>query len=149
VLGIVGLLAALAVPVIALAIHPAITRDATRVATLTGAGETNPVDSDGSGLGRVTIDARKRLLCYELIVTGINPTAAHIHPGAAGVDGAPIVDFSTFGEALGSSSHGCVRGGDAPTRPVLRDIVENPKEYYVNVHTAANPGGEIRGQLSR
>jgi hypothetical protein len=146
VLGTVGLLVALAIPVIALAGHPAITNDVTRVATLTGAGETDPVDSNGSGLGRVTIDVKKRLLCYELIVTGINPLAAHIHPGVAGVNGPPVVDFSTFGEALGSSSHGCIEG---LKRTLLRDIKDNPKQYYINVHTAAYPAGEIRGQLSK
>jgi hypothetical protein len=63
--------------------------------------------------------------------------ADHIHPGVAGVNGSPVVDF-------GGSLSGCVSGVDPA---LIGDIIANPSAYYFNVHTAEFPGGAVRGQL--
>jgi len=121
------------------------TRSRVLTATLTGDGQVPAVESVDSGLGRITIDRRKHLVCYELIVTGEEAiTAGHIHKGAAGVAGPPVIDFSAFGEAFGSTSSGCTidDGGG-----LLKDMLLRPRQYYINLHSAANPAGEIRGQL--
>ena len=117
----------------------------TLTASLTGEGEVPPVNSDAAGLVRITIDRRKHLLCYELVASGIEVVAGHLHKARAGTNGAPVVDFSTFGEEFGSTSAGCTLD---VSRALLRDIVIHPKQYDVNLHTETYPGGEIRGQLA-
>ncbi len=98
-----------------------------------------------TGIAHVTIDVDKRLICYDLHVTGRNPVAAHIHEGADGVNGGVVVDFGTFGQSVKRNSEGCTR---KVAKSVLTAIADNPAGYYVNVHTTQNPSGEVRGQLS-
>ena len=98
-----------------------------------------------AGVAHVTIDVDKRVICYDLTVTGKLPVAAHIHVGEAGVNGGIVVDFTSFGQAVDRDSKGCTR---KVKKSLLSDIAENPSAYYVNVHTAVNPGGQVRGQLS-
>lgn len=112
---------------------------------LTGAAEVpGPGDPDGSGTAEVSIADRIDNLCYEIDdVRGIAPaTAAHIHRGAAGTDGPPVVtlDAPTDGE-----SNGCKEVPEA-----LADEIEaNPANFYINVHNAEYPNGAIRGQLRK
>lgn len=117
---------------------------ATRLnARLTGAAETKKGDPNGSGTAAVTVDSDKDQICYTLHVKGIaKATAAHIHKGAAGADGSPVVMLTA---PASGSSHGCV----AVKSDVAKDIVAHPADYYVNVHDAAYPGGAIRGQLGK
>jgi hypothetical protein len=69
------------------------------------------------------------------------PTAAHIHPGAVGEVGDPVVPLKT--PTVGDTA-GCVQTRE---RLVAR-ILANPQNFYVNVHNARFPGGAIRGQLA-
>jgi hypothetical protein len=64
---------------------------------------------------------------------------AHIHPGAAGTAGNPIIPFQPPTPTNAGCGTADLALGDA--------ILANPDQYYVNVHTKANPGGAIRGQL--
>ena len=68
--------------------------------------------------------------------------AAHIHTGAAGSSGAVVVPLGTP-DGSGKSS-GCLPAA----RSVVASILNAPDSFYVNVHTAAFPGGAIRGQLT-
>jgi len=143
---IVGLIGAIAIPALATS-HGPETNHKVRVATLTGDGQTVPVASDAAGLAVVTVDQRKGLLCYELTIDGLTPVAAHIHEGAAGVNGPIVVDFTAFGDDITDPrAEGCTL---SVSKATIRAIRTNPSGYYVNIHTAANPGGELRGQLSR
>lgn len=102
-----------------------------------------PGDPDGRGTAEVSIVGRFDRLCYELTVLNIDPaTAAHIHRGAAGVAGPPVVvlDAPSDGE-----SSGCQRLESG----LASEIERNPAGFYVNVHNAAFPAGAIRGQLRR
>lgn len=117
----------------------------TYMATLTGATEVpGPGDPDGSGMAEISIvDAVVEEVCYEMTVTGIAPaTAAHIHRGAFGESGPPVVTLEapTDGEASG-----CTATSDA----IVDAIQANPGGFYVNVHNAEYPGGAVRGQLRR
>jgi len=142
-LGTVGLLGAMAVPAIGLT---GANTDATQlVATLTGLGEVPPLTTATAGIAHVTIDVDKRLICYDLSVTGRKPVAAHIHEGVDGVNGGVVVDLSAFGKDIRRESNGCTR---RVAKSVIAAIANNPAGYYINVHSAQNPGGEVRGQLS-
>lgn len=113
-------------------------------AEMTGAQEVpGPGDPDGTGRAEVTIVDRTDNLCYVVTVANIEPaTAAHIHRGARGIAGPPVVtlDAPTDGE-----SRGCL---SVPS--VLADELErSPGSFYVNVHNARYPNGAVRGQLRR
>ena len=77
-------------------------------------------------------------------------TGAHIHPGVEGVNGGIVVSFGlapgevTFATGSGSFSRAAV----AVTADQANSILANPAGFYVNIHTAANPGGVARGQLT-
>jgi hypothetical protein len=134
---VVGLVA-----VLALTTTAAATGGAKRSTTLSGAEEVPPADPDGTGSAFITLNAGQATVCWELTVSNIQPaTAAHIHKAPAGVNGGVVVPLSP--PTTGSSS-GCTAADPA----LIADIIENPEQYYVNVHNAEFPGGAVRGQLS-
>ena len=98
--------------------------------------------SDLMGTAQVTINVGRSEVCWDLkYTTTEHAIAAHIHRGAAGVNG-PVVFgfFNTFNK-------GC-RPASAEEVPVIRDIAMYPGNFYVNVHTVTHPGGAGRGQLT-
>jgi hypothetical protein len=115
-------------------------------AALTGAAEApGPGDPDGSGSVSLRLNPGQGEVCFEITVANITlpATGAHIHEAPVGEPG-PVVVALTPPDASGTSS-GCV----SADREVIREIIQEPEEYYVNVHTSDFPGGAIRGQLSR
>ena len=79
---------------------------------------------------------------------------AHIHVGAAGVNGGIVVNttLSASGDAvvLPNGSGTFTKAGVAMNDPaIINAIINNPAGYYFNVHSTLNPGGVARGQLSR
>jgi len=115
----------------------------TLMATLSGAAEVpGPGDADGSGTAHATLKPAQGEVCFEISVSNIGEaTAAHIHTGAAGQSGGPVVDLEVATHGL----NGCVSG---VTDEVIAQIRENPSAYYVNVHNAEFGGGAVRGQLA-
>lgn len=106
-------------------------------ATLTGAAEVMAGDPDGMGMARLTINIGQGVICYDISASDIGSvTGVHIHEAPVGVDG-PVVRVLSFGSD-------CV----VVSRELAKDIVQNPADYYVNVHTDEFPSGAIRGQLS-
>lgn len=106
----------------------------------------NPILHADLGLGGPgsftgVLDQATGQLCYMLEAPGLDGTAAHIHVGAAGQDGAPVVPLAA---PKGGAGGGCV----AVKPDVAKALLANPAGYYVNVHTAADPMGAARGQLS-
>jgi hypothetical protein len=111
---------------------------------LTGAAEVpGPGDPDGSGTATITLNHGQGEVCWELTVSNIAPaTAAHIHVAPAGVAGPVVVPLSP---PTSGTSSGCANAD----RDLIKAIIQNPENYYVNVHNAAHPAGAVRGQLSK
>jgi hypothetical protein len=102
-------------------------------------------DPDGKGAATVSFDFYSTTVaevCWDLAYSGIAaPTGAHIHRGAAGVNGPIVVDFG----APGATSHkGCLE----ITATLADEILANPAGFYVNVHNTEFTSGAIRGQLA-
>lgn len=116
--------------------------DETYSASLSGAQEVpGPGDMDGSGTAEVTVVDAVDNVCYEINVAGISPaTAAHIHRGATGIAGPPVV---TLEAPTDGETQGCMQAPEA----IADEIEANPAGFYVNVHTADFPNGAVRGQL--
>lgn len=114
----------------------------TYTANLRGANEVGPGDPDASGTAEISIADELTRVCWDLNdMRGLGPiTGAHIHRGAAGVDG-PVV------MPLAQATEGGWRGCSTDTDWVQRAFDEGLSNYYVNVHTAEYPNGAIRGQL--
>lgn len=107
---------------------------------LSGEAEIPPADPDGTGFAQLTLNPGQETVCFDITVENIAPaTAAHIHRGGADVNGPVVVNFDVPSNGLS----GCV---DAD-RDVIKEILQNPSGFYVNVHNADFPGGAVRGQL--
>ena len=113
-------------------------------ATLTGAAEVpGPGDADGAGTFKATLNPGQNQICYELAVSNIaTPTAAHIHVGAPDKAGGVVVTLETPADGTAKD---CVE----VDREVVKQIIQKPADYYVNVHNAEFPDGAVRGQLSK
>lgn len=112
--------------------------DATR---LTGAAEVpGPGDPDGLGTAIIKVDSDTGTICYRIIVRRVEPaTMAHIHVGGPD-DPGPVVQG--LEPPTDGSSSGCVQNAT-----LANNIVEDPSNYYVNVHNGPFMGGAVRGQL--
>ena len=107
--------------------------------TLSGAQEVPPVTTSASGSGTITVGADKSV-SGSVTTTGVAATAAHIHTGEPGKNGPVIVPLVKTGDNVWSVPAG-VKFTDA------QHDSYRAGNLYVNVHSAANKGGEIRGQL--
>jgi CHRD domain len=106
--------------------------------TLSGGNEVPPVTTSASGEGTISV-ADDGTVSGSVTTKGVQGTAAHIHMGAAGKNGPVLVPFTKEGDTF-----------KAPAGAKLNMEQLNAfkaGELYFNVHSAANPGGEIRGQL--
>ncbi len=122
-----------------------LTSDAHLVAlstTLKGDQEVPPVMSMGQGQLDAVLDRRTRQLRWKLEYTGLTgpATAAHFHgPAQPGSNAGVQLPLAS---PLSSPSEGAALLTEAQAAELLAG------RWYVNVHTAAHPGGEIRGQVS-
>ena len=107
-------------------------------ATLTGAQEVPPSGSAATGTGRWTFDPDTRTLTGTVTQAGVTATAAHLHAGAIGV-AAPVTIAFTGGP------NNWVSPTTVLTEAQAASLTSG--NFYANVHSAAFPGGEIRGQL--
>lgn len=107
--------------------------------TLSGANEVPPVGSGASGSGTVTVGADCSVKA-DIKVTGMTATASHIHEAAAGTNGPVIVPFTKSGDNAFVAPPGA-KMTEAQCASYRKG------NTYVNVHSAAHPGGEVRAQL--
>jgi hypothetical protein len=114
------------------------------VAKLSGAHQVPKVDSNGVGKFEATLDTTSKLLTYTLTFDKLSgpATMAHVHGPASKTENAGVM------LALGDKN---------PTSPLTGSVTLTDDQIkalqagkmYVNVHTAANANGEIRGQIHR
>ena len=127
---------------------------------LTGSQQVGPVTTDAFGMATVRLIDNGTAISFRVIVCDIvNVTASHIHVGAAGTNGPVIIPF--IHGVLFSTPDGCKTLAEgtrsaadlntqaSPSITSWNDFVKAllAGNTYINVHTAANPSGEIRGQL--
>jgi hypothetical protein len=106
---------------------------------LTGAEETPPVTTSASGTGTLSIGVDKSV-SGTIKTAGIDGTAAHIHVGAPGQSGPPIITLDKSAAGVWS-----VPAGSKLTDEQYASFKAG--NLYVNVHSALHKPGEIRGQL--
>jgi hypothetical protein len=104
-----------------------------------------PGDPDGTGGALVILDEQENEICYAITVQDIILPAigAHIHIGGPDVAGPVVVPLANPDET--GASAGCASNVDPA---LVSAIVQNPENYYVNVHTTDFPAGAVRGQLA-
>ena len=105
---------------------------------LSGAEEVPPVTTSATGDGTISI-ADDGTVTGSVTTKGVQGTAAHIHMGAAGKNGPVVVPFTKEGDTYKAAA------GAKLNADQLKAFKAG--ELYFNVHSAANPNGEIRGQL--
>jgi hypothetical protein len=116
-------------------------------ADLKGSSEVPANQSTGSGSVTATFDPATKKLTWNGTYTGTSgaPTAAHVHgPAEPGKNAGVVVwisDKDTKAHPFTSPFQGSADLTDAQASDLMAGL------YYVNVHTVANPGGELRGQL--
>lgn len=104
-----------------------------------------PAVGDPTGRAVAYIKAQDTQVSYAFAWIGVNPTLGHIHQGAFGTNGKVVVPL--FTSAVPTSVFavaGTVTGVDPG---LVKQIDQNPRGFYTNLHTAQFPGGAVRGQL--
>jgi hypothetical protein len=109
-------------------------------ATLNGASEVPAKTTDGKGAATASLDTTSKILTYSVEYSALTgpATAAHFHgPAEAGANAGVVVKFDMPASPI--------KGTATLTDAQMADLMAG--KWYANVHTAANPGGEIRGQM--
>jgi hypothetical protein len=115
-------------------------------ASLTGGAEVpGPGDANGAGLFEARVNPGTERICYTLTASNIDAaTAAHIHQGLPTEAGGVVLTLDTP-DGDDDDSEDC----QDIDRGLAQQIIQNPQNYYVNVHNAPFPNGAIRGQLMK
>lgn len=116
-----------------------LTKGLTFESLLNGDQEVPPVNSTASGAAFAFLSPGLDSISYHVLASGLTPTAAHLHQGAAGTSGPVTVSLQT------TSLPNYYTAKVPATGNFVTQLLNSG--IYVNVHTTANPGGEIRGQL--
>ena len=125
--------------------QPAIAAPISIKVDLNGAQQVPPVQTAATGKADLTYDPATRVLTWNLTYSGLSgpATMAHLHgPAMAGKNAPPVVWLSEKGAPVGNP----IKGEATLTPEQAQQMLAG--EWYVNVHTQANPGGEIRGQVT-
>lgn len=112
-------------------------------ATLDGKSENPANASAGQGAADIDYDPATKKLSWKVTYSGLSgpATAGHFHgPAEAGKNAGVALAIPNIGTSP-------VEGSASLTDAQAADLLAG--KYYVNIHTAANPGGEIRGQVTK
>lgn len=111
-----------------------------KFASLNAAQEVPTNGSTGTGTGSLVVNPLTRVASGSITLTGMTATAAHIHLGATGVNGAIIIPLTATSAGVFSVTANTVLTAD-------QFKAYKQGNLYYNAHSAAFPGGEIRGQI--
>ncbi len=152
---------ALLMAMMVLAMSPVAAATADLTAELSGDQEVPPVETAATGSASVSVDTDAdsgSQLCFDVTSTDLEGGAvvgAHIHEGAEGENGPVVVTLQAVIDGEGTAE-GCATDAeidvsaegsdDADVAAFLADIIANPANYYVGVHTA-DPTRPVRGQF--
>ena len=101
-------------------------------------------DPDGQGHATFRVNVGQNQVCYDISVEKIAAaTMAHIHKAGADAAGPVAIPLKAPG------ADGKIKDCATADQAVVKDILQNPDAYYVNLHNAEFPAGAIRGQLSK
>ncbi len=120
---------------------PMVSTSKSMAASLSGANEVPAANSNGSGSLSANLDKDTQMLSWIFTYKGLTgpATGGHFHgPAMEGQNAGVAVPFT-------GSLDSPIRGSAKLTAAQMDDVLEG--KWYVNLHTATNPGGEIRGQL--
>ncbi|HZP69254.1 MAG TPA: CHRD domain-containing protein [Pseudolabrys sp.] len=136
-----GLAALTCTAMIALSL-PAMAAMVNLKADLRASNEVPPVDSKANGSVTATFDTASKQLTWKGSVSGLTgpATAAHFHAGEAGKNGPVVVPIT-------GADKGSFEGKATLTDAQADDLMAG--KWYVNIHTATNKAGEIRGQVTK
>ena len=113
----------------------------------------NPVTSAGYGVGFVSVDRDQTNARFAAVWGGLSgpATAGHFHTGSASQSGPVLFSLGSFFDnaTAPTSLAGYWKSDNAVPFDVSRSLQFRNENIYLNLHTAANPGGEIRGQVYR
>jgi hypothetical protein len=112
--------------------------------TLTGAQQVPPVESSGKGMAKLTYDPATRVVHWTISYEGLSGpvTMAHFHgPAEEGKNAGVALWLAKQGSEVASP----IKGHATLTADQAKQFAAG--EWYINLHTKANPGGEIRGQV--
>jgi len=100
-----------------------------------------------TGTATIEIDRNARTLCYAITTQNVALPllAAHIHVAPVGEAGQVVVPLFTQPVNAATVQRTCLTGLD---KNLLKAIIRDPQDYYVNVHNAPFPNGAVRGQLA-
>ncbi len=111
---------------------------------LTGAQQVPPVQTSATATADLSYDPATRVVTWSVTYSGLSgpTTMAHFHgPAAAGKNGPPVIWLTEKGKPVENPIK-----GEATLTPEQAQQF-SAGEWYINVHTQANPGGEVRGQV--
>lgn len=117
---------------------PAPNPNVTFKATMNGANQSVPNNSTATGAATLTFNNNTTIFTITVTHNVADPTNGHIHKGAIGESGPAVFPFDSFISPINYTSIALDADQEADLYAGL---------YYVNIHSAAFPGGEIRGQL--
>ena len=135
-------LAALTCTAALVVVGPSMAASVNLKADLKASSEVPPTDSKGAGSVTATYDTASKKLSWKGNLSGLSgpATAAHFHSGEPGKNGVVVVPIA-------GADTGSFEGSATLTDAQADELLAG--KWYVNVHTAANKGGEVRGQVTK